>query len=426
MKPIPSSANFAQLEREILQYWNDYSIFRKSLEKNKYKTAFIFYDGPPFASGLPHYGHILTSYVKDTVPRYFTMKGYFVDRRWGWDCHGLPIEYEVEKILGISGKTDIQKYGIDKFNLKCRDTVLLYADEWEKTVNRIGRWVDFSRQYRTIDRDFMETVIWLFSELYKKGLVYQSPKVVAYCNRCMTPLSNFEAGLDDSFRERDDTAITVRFRDAENPRESYLAWTTTPWTLPGNEALAVNRDILYSKLRITADDYVWMAHDSIEVFRKYLGEGSTEVDRQPGGKLVGRRYMPLFEYVKGERVHTILAGDFVDSSMGTGIVPLAPAYGEDDYDLCSATGLPVFDPIDKAGRFTEIVPDLRGIDIFESNKLIISGLKERGALFKQESYRHKYPHCWRCDSPLIYRAVDSWYIKVAEILEQSGRYSPRC
>ncbi len=415
MKPAPSSVSFPKLEEQVLATWQDNATFQKSLEKTKDGKPYVFYDGPPFATGLPHYGHILTSYVKDTVPRYFTMRGRFVDRTWGWDCHGLPIEYEVEKLLGFTdGKAQIQEYGIGNFNQKCRDIVLGYAEDWERVVTRIGRWVDFKRQYKTMDRTFMESVLWVFSELYKKGMVYESPRVVAYCNRCMTPLSNFETGLDDSFRERDDMAITVRLRDLENPQWSYLAWTTTPWTLPSNQALAVNKDITYALVQVADDDFVWLAKDRIEALAKFLPKGAPIVEERPGSALLGRRYEPLFPYAKNERSHLILQGDFVDTSMGTGIVHLAPAFGEDDYAVCTSQGIEIFDPIDVQGVFTAQAPDYEGMNVFEANRHIARRMRETGALFAQENYRHKYPHCWRCDQPLIYRAISSWYIKVAE------------
>jgi len=414
VKPAPSSISFPKLEEEILASWTEDRTFWKSLEKTRHGKPYVFYDGPPFATGLPHYGHILTSYVKDTVPRYFTMRGYFVDRTWGWDCHGLPIEYEVEKKLAISGKAEIQEYGIGKFNQKCRDIVLGYAGEWEKAVGRIGRWVDFSRQYKTMDLTFMESVLWIFSQFYKKGLVYESPRVVAYCNRCMTPLSNFETGLDDSFRERDDMAITVRFRDAQAPSRSFLAWTTTPWTLPSNLALALGADITYALVEIAPDDQVWIAKDRMEAHKKFLPENPVVVEEVKGVELVGRKYVPLFPYAQGERTHVVLEGSFVDTSMGTGIVHMAPAFGEDDYNLCTSKGIDIFDPVDHQGHFTEAAPDWTGMGVFEANKHIVRRLRDTGAMFAQENYRHKYPHCWRCDQPLIYRAISSWYVKVAE------------
>jgi isoleucyl-tRNA synthetase len=414
VKPAPSSVSFPKLEEDVLSAWNQERTFWQSLEKTKDGKPYVFYDGPPFATGLPHYGHILTSYVKDTVPRYFTMKGRFVDRTWGWDCHGLPIEYEVEKKLAISGKAEIQEYGIGKFNQKCRDIVLGYAGEWEKAVNRIGRWVDFSRQYKTMDLTFMESVLWIFSEFYKKGLIYESPRVVAYCNRCMTPLSNFETGLDDSFRERDDMAITVRFREKANPSRSLLAWTTTPWTLPSNLALAVGRDIVYALVQIAPGDLVWIAKERMEAYKKFVPEHPVILEEIKGADLIGRAYEPLFPYAASDKTHVVLEGSFVDTSMGTGIVHMAPAFGEDDYNLCASVGIGLFDPVDHQGRFTEAAPDWQGMTVFEANKHIARRLRETGLLFAQESYRHKYPHCWRCDQPLIYRAISSWYVKVAE------------
>ncbi|GFK93723.1 Isoleucine--tRNA ligase 2 [Fundidesulfovibrio magnetotacticus] len=414
MKPAPSSVSFPKLEEEVLSAWNEERTFWKSLEKTKNGKPYVFYDGPPFATGLPHYGHILTSYVKDTVPRYFTMLGRFVDRTWGWDCHGLPIEYEVEKKLAISGKAEIQEYGIDKFNQKCRDIVLGYAGEWEKAVNRIGRWVDFARQYKTMDLTFMESVLWIFSQLHAKGLVYESPRVVAYCNRCMTPLSNFETGLDDSFRERDDMAITVRFREKADPARSFLAWTTTPWTLPSNLALAVGPDIDYALVEIAPDDKVWIAKARMESYQKFLPAEPRIVAEAKGAELAGRAYEPLFPYAVSPKNHVVLEGSFVDTSMGTGIVHMAPAFGEDDYALCTANGIELFDPVDHQGKFTEAAPDWTGMTVFEANKHIARNLRERALLFAQENYRHKYPHCWRCDQPLIYRAISSWYVKVAE------------
>ncbi|GAB6038379.1 isoleucine--tRNA ligase [Fundidesulfovibrio butyratiphilus] len=414
MKAAPSSVSFPKLEEDVLASWQADRTFQKSLEKTRQGKPYVFYDGPPFATGLPHYGHILTSYVKDTVPRYFTMRGRFVDRTWGWDCHGLPIEYEVEKILAISGKNEIQKYGIDKFNQKCRDIVLGYAGEWERVITRIGRWVDFKRQYKTMDLTFMETVLWLFSQFHKKGLVYESPRVVAYCNRCMTPLSNFETGLDDAFRERDDMAITVRLRDRENPHWSYLAWTTTPWTLPSNLALAVGPELTYVLLEIGENDFVWMAKERMESYKKFLPETARVVEERPGSALVGRAYAPLFDYASRPGTHVILSGSFVDTSMGTGIVHMAPAFGEDDYALCTSQGISLFDPVDHQGKFTAQAPDFEGMGVFESNKHVARHLRESGALFAQENYRHKYPHCWRCDHPLIYRAISSWYVRVSE------------
>ncbi len=411
IKSVPSSIKFPKMEEEILHFWKENDIFKKSLDKTRKSEPYIFYDGPPFATGLPHYGHILTSYIKDTIPRYFTMKGRFVDRTWGWDCHGLPVEYEIEKALKISGKTQIEKYGIDNFNKACRDIVLKYANDWIEVIDRIGRWVDFDRQYKTMDLNYMESVLWVFSELYKKGLVYESLKVVAYCNRCQTPLSNFETGLDDSYREKEDPAITVRFSDADDSQISYLAWTTTPWTLPGNLALAVNTEITYSLVKLGPDDFVWLAADRIDYYKKFLPDHEV-VQTCKGEELLGKRYLPLFNYAGQENAFRIVSGDFVDTSAGTGVVHIAPTFGEDDFQVCSREGISPFDPVGLDGRFTAAAPDFAGLDVFEANNPIINRLKEDKKLFRRENYKHNYPHCWRCNLPLIYRSISSWYVEV--------------
>jgi len=419
MVPVPSSISFPKMEEDILNFWKDNGIFKKSLEKNKGKTPYIFYDGPPFATGMPHYGHILTSYIKDTIPRFFTMQGRFVDRRWGWDCHGLPIEYEIEKKLGISGKQAIEDYGIDRFNQACADIVLKYADSWEAVIDRIGRWVDFGRQYRTMDTSYMESVMWVFKRLYDKGLIYESLKVVPYCNRCQTPLSNFETGLDDSFRLRDDPAVAVAFRDSKDPELFYLAWTTTPWTLPANLALAVNPDLDYCLVEKENLGKFVLAEARLDSYARHLKDAKI-VKRLKGKELVGRSYMPLFDFANNasenpsgeENRFSILAADYVEAGSGTGIVHTAPAFGEEDFNLCRGAGIESFDPVGPDGCFTRAAGDLAGTDVFQSNALIIKHLKEKGQVFSHESYRHSYPHCWRCDHPLIYRTISSWYVKV--------------
>jgi isoleucyl-tRNA synthetase len=411
------------MEEEILEYWKDKNTFQLSLEKNRDKQTYIFYDGPPFATGMPHYGHILTSYIKDTIPRYFTMKGRFVDRRWGWDCHGLPIEYEIEKKLGISGKKAIEAHGIDRFNQACSDIVLTYADDWEAIIDRIGRWLDFGRQYRTMDADYMESVMWVFKTLYDRDLVYESLKVVPYCNRCQTPLSNFETGLDDSYRMRDDPSVTVVFRDRETPEVSYLAWTTTPWTLPSNLALAVNPEMMYCLLDTKAWGKTVMAEERMPTYARQLGDASV-VKRFRGKELIGRGYTPLFDFAADPSdVHqfTVLAGEFVDTQSGTGIVHMAPAFGEEDFSVCGNAGIRSFNPVGLDGRFTSAAGFLEGVDVFEANKMIIGRLKEGGQLVARENYRHSYPHCWRCDTPLIYRTISSWYVKVTDIKDTMCR-----
>lgn len=417
IKAVNNNVNFAEIEKEVLDFWQADDTFKKSLERNKGKRHFVFYDGPPFATGLPHYGHILTSYIKDTVPRYFTMRGMYVDRRWGWDCHGLPIEYEIEKKLNVSGKRQIEDYGIDRFNATCKSIVFTYADEWKDIITRLGRWVDFGRQYRTMDLSFMESVMWAFSEFYKKGLIYETPRVIQYCNRCQTPLSNFETGLDDAFRERIDPAITVRLVLADSSGESILIWTTTPWTLPSNVAVAVGEDIEYHLLENEQGDKLWIAKDCIQRYKQL--ESYKSVKCVKGKELVGRKYLPVFNYnTHNENGFRIIGGDYVEVDTGTGFVHLAPTYGEDDARVCAKEGIVGFDPVGLDGKFTSLTPDLEGIDVFEANNIIITKLKENKAFFWRENYKHNYPHCWRCDNPLIYRAISSWYVKVTDFKDQ--------
>ena len=424
MKPVPSSVNFPEVEKEILAYWKRGDTFQKSLDKNRGKDPYIFYDGPPFATGMPHYGHILTSYIKDTIPRYFTMKGRFVDRRWGWDCHGLPIEYEIEKKLNISGKAAIEAFGIDRFNRECSDIVLKYADDWCAVIDRIGRWVDFDRKYQTMDLDYMESVLWVFKQLHQKGLIYESLKVVAYCNRCQTPLSNFETGLDDSYRIKDDPSVTVAFSDKTDGDISYLAWTTTPWTLPSNLALAVHPEIEYCLVESKNQGKVVLAKDRLDAYARQLSD-HTVLEQFKGDCLIGKEYTPLFDFAHHPNAYKILEGDFIDTKTGTGIVHIAPAFGEDDFNICKKSNIQSFNPVDLDGRFNESAGFLNGMDVFESNKAIIADLKKRGKLFLRENYRHNYPHCWRCDSPLIYRTISSWYVKVTDFKEKMVKANQR-
>jgi len=417
MKGVSNNVNFAKIEEEVLEYWRENNTFKKSLNKSKNNDQYVFYDGPPFATGLPHYGHILTTYIKDTIPRYFTMKGFYVDRRWGWDCHGLPVELEIEKNLDISGKKDIEEFGIDKFNDACKNIVFRYADEWIQIIERIGRWVDFDRQYRTLDLTYMESVMWAFSEFYKKGLIYETPRVVPYCNRCETPLSNFETGLDDSFRERTDPAITVKIAANDNSGENFLIWTTTPWTLPSNVAIAIGENIDYLLLK---NDYelLWIAKDCVGRYKNKL-ENAEVVKTIKGKELIGRKYTPIFDYNKNNSNGCkIISADFVEVDTGTGFVHLAPTFGEDDSIACNRENINGFDPVGLDGKFTYLVPDLEGIDVFEANNPIIARLKENGKFFYRENYKHNYPHCWRCDNPLIYRAISSWYVKVTDFKDK--------
>ena len=422
---VDPQAKFPEIERRILAFWKEEGIFRESVEARP-KTAdggheYVFYDGPPFANGLPHYGHLLTGYVKDVVPRYFTMKGRRVERRFGWDCHGLPAELEAEKVLGISGRHEILELGVAKFNESCRKSIWKYVDEWESYVHRMARWVDFENDYKTMDLSYMESVMWAFKQLWDKGLIYEGYRVMPYSWAVESPLSNFETRLDNAYRERQDPALTVRFEleaiDGESVPTDVLAWTTTPWTLPSNLALAVGPEIEYAVLEKDGRRTI-LGAALLEKFENELGDAA-RVATLRGEELVGRRYKPLFPYFADEeKAFAVLGADFVDTEEGTGVVHMAPGFGEDDMEACKPHGIPVKVPVDTRGRFTNEVKDYEGQLVFDANKQIIKDLKERGAVVKHETYLHNYPHCWRTDEPLIYRAMSSWYVKVSAIRER--------
>ena len=412
-REVPIDVSFPTLERAVLARWNAEKTFEQSVAQREGQREYVFYDGPPFATGMPHYGHILTSYIKDVVPRYFTMRGFHVPRRWGWDCHGLPVEFEIEKELGFKSRADIVAYGIGRFNEACKASVLRYADEWRRIIGRLGRWVDFDHDYKTMDQSYMESVVWVFSRLNELGLIYEGAKVVPYCTRCQTTLSNFEARMDDATRPRQDPAITVRFRNADLPGESFLAWTTTPWTLPSNVALAVGPEFEYALMEKDGDA-VWIGAATVGNYAREL-EGYVEKKRVLGEDLVGLRYQPLFPYFEGTpNAFRILPGDFVTTDDGSGIVHMAPAYGEDDNALCAAHGIEGPKPVQDDGTFDSTVTDFSSQHVFEANPHITQKLKEEHLLFRRETYDHNYPHCWRCDSPLIYRAIKTWFARVSE------------
>jgi len=422
LHPVTPAVDLPALEREVLAIWAKEDTFRQSVEQRPIARSYVFYDGPPFATGLPHYGHILTSVIKDLIPRFQTMCGQRVERRFGWDCHGVPAEYETEQALGLEGKEDIERMGMAAFNEACRGTVLRYTQEWEKIVTRIGRWVDFQNDYKTMDPSFMESVWWAFKRLWEEGLIYRDYKVVHYSWRLSTPYSNFEATLDDAYREREDPAVVVPFCLDGDEAVYLLAWTTTPWTLPANMALAVGLDTAYCRVRSVRDgreaDYVvaksrvhdWFPAGTYGVVAEF--EGRT---------LVGKTYRPLFPYfahLRGEGAFVVVAADFVSTEEGTGIVHLAPAFGEDDFYAAKAEGLPLVNPVDDAGRFTGEVPDFAGMNVFDANPAIVSKLAAEGRLFAQHTVVHAYPHDWRTDTPLIYRAVPSWYVDVTALKER--------
>jgi len=421
---VPAQPSFPDLEREVLAYWKDNDTFRESVAAGGAGGEFVFYDGPPFANGLPHYGHLLTGYVKDLIPRYRTMRGQKVDRRFGWDCHGLPAEVEAERLLGISGKADIVAMGIDKFNQTCRESVLRYTKDWEEYVTRQARWVDFENDYKTLDLPYMESVMWAFKQLYDKGLVYQGFKVLPYCWRCETPLSNTELRMDDDvYAERQDPSVTVRFKlEGGNGLADgawLLAWTTTPWTLPSNLAVAVGADIRYAVVARPGDaERYILAEDRLAAYAAEFGD-ATRVDTVTGAELAGQSYQPLFPYLAGtENAFRVICSPEVTTEDGTGVVHMAPAYGEADAAACAEAGIATVLTVDDHGRFTGMVPDFAGQHVFDANKPIIERLRADGSLVRAQTYTHSYPHCWRCRNPLIYKAVTSWFVEVTKFRDR--------
>jgi isoleucyl-tRNA synthetase len=419
---VPASPSLPSLEHDVLDYWAGDKTFQASIDGRDPGPAganeFVFYDGPPFANGLPHYGHLLTGYVKDLVPRYQTMRGRRVERRFGWDCHGLPAEVEAEKQLGITTKAEILELGMQKFNDICRSSVLQYTKDWERYVTRQARWVDFANDYKTLDTNYMESVMWAFKSLYDKGLVYEGFSVLAYCWRCETPLSNTETRMDDVYQDRQDPALTVAF--ALETGEKLLVWTTTPWTLPSNLAVAVGPDIDYAVLE-RAGERVIVGAARVAAYAKELADFEP-TGTLKGSELVGRRYTPLFAFLADTpNAFQVLGGDFVSTEDGTGAVHMAPAFGEDDQRACNAVGIPTVVTVDDRARFTSLVQPYQGMQVFEANKPIMRDLKERdGIVFRHEGYTHSYPHCWRCDTPLVYKAVSSWFVAVSRFKDRMG------
>ncbi|MFC7580636.1 isoleucine--tRNA ligase [Schaalia naturae] len=448
---VRAAASFPDMERETLAYWDADDTFAKSVEERPAgrhgDNEFVFYDGPPFANGLPHYGHLLTGYVKDVVGRYQTMRGRHVERRFGWDTHGLPAELEAERALGITDKSQIEGeggIGIRAFNEAARAGVLRYTREWQEYVTRQARWVDFDHDYKTLDPTYMESVIWAFKTMYDKGLIYEGFRVLPYCWHDQTPLANHELKMDDDvYQDRTDQTVTVGVRLETG--ELALIWTTTPWTLPSNLAITVGPDIDYVTVRPRegglAGERVLLAEALVGSYAKELGEDPEIVGRLTGADLVGRRYTPMFDYfdtpqrrepgaAPGPAGWTIIAGDFVTTEDGTGLVHTAPAFGEDDMDVCDAAGIRPVIPVDDAGRFTSEVPDYRGVQVFDANRLVIADLREgtgnlahrdpadRPVLVRVASYTHSYPHCWRCRQPLIYKAVGSWFVRVTQFRDR--------
>jgi isoleucyl-tRNA synthetase len=413
-----TSFSFVKSEHKILEFWKEKNIFKKSLEQTKKGKPYIFYDGPPFATGLPHHGHLVGSTLKDIVPRYFTMKGRYVERRFGWDCHGLPIEHEIDKKLGMSAQEAVKQLGVKGYNDECRSIVQRFTGEWERTITRIGRWVDFENDYKTMDPSFMESVWWVINELWKKDLIYQGTRVVPFSTALGTVLSNFEAS--SNYQDVQDPAITILFK-VKDQDFSIAAWTTTPWTLPSNLALCVGADIDYVKVRDTEKDIKFIiAKDRLEAYSK---KRTFEVlETMKGSMLLGLRYEPLFSYFKKHEAigaFVVLNDAYVTTTDGTGIVHIAPAFGEDDNRVMKEAGIGAIEcPVDDSGKFTPEVSDFAGVHVKTADKDIIKKLKDEGKLYQQDVLVHSYPFCPRSDTPLIYRSIPSWYVNVEKIKER--------
>ncbi len=416
---VSSKVSFPGMEAEVIKLWKEQDTFKKSLEIRKDGKEFVFYDGPPFATGLPHYGHLLAGTIKDIIPRYHAMRGHYVSRRFGWDCHGLPIEALAQDALGLAGAPAIKEAGVDVFNEQCRSMVTKYVEEWEKTVTRMGRWVDFEDDYKTMDTPFMETIWWVFSRLWEQGRIYKAHRIMPYSWKLNTPLSNFEAGRN--YQDVQDPAITVRVRllDFEFEHASALIWTTTPWTLPSNLAICAGPDIDYVAIKDKETHEVFvLAQARLSAY--YKKEEEYEILKTyKGSELKGIKYEPIFDFfVDNENSFQILNDDFVSTEDGTGIVHMAPAYGEDDYRVCREVGIPLVDPLDEDCVFTSAVTDYEGQFCKDADKAIIKALKHGGKLIHQSTIQHSYPFCERTDTPLIYRAIDAWYVRVEDLREK--------
>ena len=424
---VDSNTSFPKMEEDVLKFWEQDNTFEKSLAMRKDAKPYVFYDGPPFATGLPHYGHLLAGTIKDVVPRYQTMRGRYVERVFGWDCHGLPIEALAQKALDLKGTPAILEAGVDVFNEKCRSMVQTYVSEWKQTVTRMGRWVDFDHGYKTMDKTFMETIWWIFKQLWDQGRVYRAYRIVPYSWALCTPLSNNEAG--SNYKDVQDPTVTIRMKvtnrvlpGCENLTTYIVIWTTTPWTLPSNLAACVGPDIDYCVVKDgdTNDAYI-MAKARIPAYYKKESEYSIVYECK-GRELAGLKYEPIFPYFKDHpNAFQVLCDDYVTTTDGTGIVHQAPAYGEDDYRVCRAAGIPLVDPLDASANFTDVVPEFAGMNCKDADKAIIKHLKQNGKLVAQSTIVHSYPFCERTETPLIYRAIEAWYVKVEDLHERMVR-----
>jgi len=414
---------FPAMEEEITAYWKKHDIFARSISERPEGKEFVFYDGPPFATGLPHYGHLLQSAIKDAVPRYWTMRGYRVSRIWGWDCHGLPVENLIEKELHLDSKRDIETYGIEKFNTACRASVMQYEKDWGRYIDRLGRWVDYDHAYKTMDNDYIESVWWVFAELFKKELVYKSRRVSLYCPRCATPLSNFEIAMGNSYVDKEDPAVFVKFPVAGKEKTFFLAWTTTPWTLPANTALSVHPELMYvaAKIQETDETLIFAEARQQDVLSQYYplpseGIAFDIVDRWKGSELAGMRYEPLYSFlpVEGDGFRVVV-GEHVTAEDGTGIVHTAPAFGEEDLAMANAHDLPIVETVDEEGRMKAECGPFAGLKVLDANPMVVDDLKKRGLLYREESIAHSVPICWRCNTLLLYKAQPAWFVNVTKL-----------
>jgi len=411
---VDASQSFPELEQRVLERWRERDVFHESIRRREGAPPFIFYEGPPTANGRPGSHHVLSRVFKDVFPRYKTMRGHFVPRKAGWDCHGLPVELEIEKELGFRNKHDIERFGIAEFNARCRESVLRYIDEWNELTDRIGFWIDTDDAYFTLDPNYVESVWWSLKRVWEKGLLVEGNRVVPYCTRCGTALSSHELAL--GYKDVVDPSVFVKFRLLDEPDVSLLAWTTMPWTLVPHAAIAVDPDVDYVRARL-GDDRLILAEALVE---RVLGEDAEIEERMPGSALLGLRYEPPFPYITdyGERGHTVLAGDFVSIEDGTGVVHTGAAFGEDDFRLATENGLTIHNPVRPDGTFDERTGPFAGMHVREADAHIVEALRESGRLFRAGEYQHSYPHCWRCDTPLIYYAKKNWYVRTTGVKDE--------
>jgi isoleucyl-tRNA synthetase len=411
---VDSAQPFPELEERILARWRERDVFHESIRRREGAPSFLFYEGPPTANGRPGSHHVLSRVFKDVFPRYRTMTGHFVPRKGGWDCHGLPVELEIEKELGFTNKHDIERYGIAEFNAKCRESVLRYIDEWNDLTERIGFWIDTDDAYYTLSNDYIESVWWSLKQVWEKGLLTEGHRVVPYCPRCGTALSSHEVAV--GYRDTIDPSVYVKFPLRDDPDVSLLAWTTMPWTLVPHAAIAVDPEVTYVRARL-GEDRLILAKTLLE---RVLGDDAEVEEEMPGSALLGLRYEPPFPYISdyGERGHTVLPGDFVSIEDGTGVVHTGAAFGEDDFRLATENGLTIHNPVNPDGTFDERTGPFAGMHVREADAHIIEALRDSGRLFRAGEYEHAYPHCWRCDTPLIYYAKTGWYVRTTEVKDQ--------